>query len=354
VRVLWSAGAAGIVFASGVCAMAKDYYEILGVPRNASEKEIRAAYRRLARQYHPDVNPGNPEAERRFKEINAAYEVLSDPEKRRKYDLYGDQWQYADQIEEMRRRQQEAGAGWFGGAPGGGFEFEFGDLGDFGSIFDSLFRRGRGRARTPRRGQDIETPVEVTLEEAFHGTTRTIELDGSEPCASCGGTGVTSGRPCAACGGRGVVRRVKRLEVKIPPGVKTGSRVRVAGEGQAGVAGGPPGDLYLVVTVLPHPVFERRGDDLYAEVDVPYLDAILGGEVPVRTIDGRVMLKIPPLTQNGQTFRLAGKGMPVLGAPGRRGDMYAKVRVRLPDRLSPEEKRLLEELREGARAKAAV
>ncbi len=196
--------------------------------------------------------------------------------------------------------------------------------------------------------------MEVTLEEAFHGTIRTIQLDTTEPCHTCGGRGIERDALCAACGGTGTVRRTKRLEVKIPPGVRTGSRVRVAGEGQAGIAGGPPGDLYLLVTVLPHSVFERRGDDLYTEVDVPYLDAILGGEVPVRTIDGRVLLKIPPLTQNGQQFRLAGKGMPVLGSPGRRGDLYAKVRVKLPDHLTPEERELLERLRARARSGAAV
>lgn len=339
--------------------MAKDFYEILGVPRTASEKEIKAAYRRLARRYHPDVNPGNAEAEARFKEINAAYEVLSDPEKRAKYDKYGDQWQYADQIEEMQRRQQASGARWFRADEAPEFEFQFGDLGgfaDFGSIFDTLFRRERGGRRppTPRRGQDVETPVEVTLEEAFHGTTRTIQLDTTERCPACGGRGVERDALCSQCGGAGVTRKTKRLEVKIPPGVRTGSRVRVAGEGQAGVAGGPPGDLYLLVTVVPHSQFERRGDDLYTEVEVPYLEAILGGEVPVRTIDGRVMLKIPPLTQNGQQFRLAGKGMPVLGSPGRRGDLFAKVRVKLPDRLSSDERELLERLRARAKSSAAV
>lgn len=332
--------------------MAKDFYSILGVPRNASDKEIRSAYRKLARKYHPDVTPNDRVAEERFKEITAAYEVLSDPEKRRKYDKYGDKWEYADQIEEMEKRQ--SAAGWARRA-GGSSMFDTG-FGDFGSIFDSLFRRERGGPRgTPaaRRGQDVETPVEVSLEEAFRGTTRTVRLQTPELCRTCGGTGEVAGAICHTCDGTGQVLRDRRLEVKVPPGVKTGSRVRIAGEGRPGIGGGPSGDLYLVVTVLPHPRFERKGDDLYMEQPVPLLDAVLGGEVEVQTIDGRVALRIPELTQNGRQIRLAGKGMPALGG-GKRGDLFVKVRVQLPEKLTPEEREHFEALRALAKEKARV
>jgi DnaJ-class molecular chaperone len=310
--------------------MAGTLYDVLGVKRDATEKEIRSAYRRLARKYHPDVAPNDKAAEARFKEVNAAFEVLSDPEKRRKYDKYGDRWEYADQIEEAQRRQS-AGAwarqhGAFSGADA------FSDM-DFGSIFDSIFRRERAGTSTEglrRRGQDVEVPVEVTLEEAFRGTTRTVSV----PARS----------------GNGPERRI---EVKIPPGVKTGSRIRVAGEGQPGFGGAPAGDLYLVTTVAPHSRFERKGDDLYVDVNVPVTDAVLGGEVEVPTIDGRVLLKIPELTQNGRQIRLAGKGMPVLGSSGKRGDLYARVRVQVPERLTPEEREHFEALRRLS-AKAAT
>ncbi len=330
--------------------MAKDFYEVLGVARSATEKEIKAAYRKLARKYHPDVNPGDKAAEARFKEINQAYEVLSDPEKRKKYDRWGDQWELADQFEAAGARP---GANPFGrgGAPfGGPRDNGEGDLfGDFGSIFETLFRRERGGPRgagASRRGQDVETPVEISLEEAFHGTTRTLNLQTPEPCRTCGGSGEIAGAICHACEGMGTAIKLRRLEVRIPPGVKTGSRVRVAGEGRPGIGGGPPGDLYLLVTVLPHGRFERRGDDLYGEVEVPVVDAVLGGEVMVQTIDGRVALRIPELTQNGRQFRLAGKGMPVLGQAGRRGDLYVKVRVLLPEHLDPEERKHWEALRQ--------
>ncbi len=336
--------------------MARDFYETLGVPRNASDKDIRSAYRKLARRYHPDVNPNDKAAEERFKEITAAYEVLSDPENRKKYDKYGDQWQYADQIEEMQRQQAGRGGGqWFTTGDGAHVRYETSgsDFGDFGSIFENLFRRERGgpRAqRAPRRGQDIDTPVEVTLEEAFHGSSRTVQVQAAERCTACDGTGQQSGGLCYQCGGEGQRYRPRRLEVKVPRGVRTGSRVRIAGEGRPGIAGGSPGDLYLVVTVLPHARFERKGDDLYADVDVSVLDAVLGGEVEVPTIDGKVMLRIRELTQNGTQVRLAGKGMPVLGSQERRGDLYARVRVQLPTSLSPEERELYERLRDATRA----
>ena len=305
----------------------KDYYRILGVDRNATEKEIKQAYRRLARKYHPDVNPGDKEAEERFKEINEAYEVLSDPEKRRKYDQLGASWQ---QWQRMGGNPRDFDwSQWFSREwPGGRVHVEYGDLGDlFGEgIFSDFFRAifgdvgTRPRARwweaRPRyaRGQDYEQPVEISLEEAFHGTKRVLEKDG------------------------------RRLEVTIPPGVRTGSRVRIAGQGGPGVGGGRPGDLYLKVTVLPHPIFKRQGDDLHCEVPVDLYTAVLGGEVRVPTLEGDVMLKIPPGTQGGQTFRLRGKGMPNLRNPRQRGDLYVKVQVQVPQNLSQRERELFREL----------
>jgi DnaJ-class molecular chaperone len=321
---------------------AKDLYTTLGVKRDASDKEVRAAYRRLARKYHPDVNPGDKSAEARFKEINGAYEVLSDPDKRRKYDKYGDQWQYADQIEEMQR-QRGGGIRFSTGNGGGGFQqFDLNDLGDLGGIFGQFFGRGGSRTMT-RRGSDVQQPVEVTLEEAFHGTTRTLQLIGTEVCSTCGGSGEVAGATCHVCGGYGEVQKPRRLEVKIPAGVTNGSKVRVAGEGQAGVAGGKRGDLLLAVNVRPHARFERRGDDLHEEVEVPLTVAVLGGETEVPTVTGKVMLKIPPLTQNGRVFKLGGLGMPRLGKDGR-GDLHARVRIRLPAQISVEQKKLFEQL----------
>ncbi|MBA7656553.1 Chaperone protein DnaJ [subsurface metagenome] len=322
----------------------KDYYSILGVNRSASEREIKQAYRRLARKHHPDVNPGDKSAETRFKEINEAYEVLSDKEKRQKYDQYGDQWQYADQF--ARAGWQQAPFGDF--SRGGGYtRFHFSE-GDLGSLFDELFggvRTGTFRRKAqPRRGQDIDYPVEVTLEEAYHGTARLLSLGVEEPCSSCRGTGQIQNVPCSVCRGSGVVSRVKRLEVKIPPGVREGSRVRIAGKGGQGY-GGARGDLYLVISVKPHRRFERRGDNLYVEVAVPLTVAVLGGEVQVPTLKGKLALKIPPETQNGRTFRMSGQGVPHLGDSSR-GDLLAKVNVVLPTKLSAEEKKLFEQFRQ--------
>lgn len=317
----------------------KDYYSILGISRNASEREIKQAYRKLARQYHPDVNSGDKSAEAKFKQINEAYEVLSDKEKRRKYDQFGDQWQYADQFAQARRQQTPFRD--FSQAGGQSFRFEEADL---GSLFDGLFGGGiRRRQVRPRRGKDIRHPIEVTLEEAYHGTKRTITLQTEQPCPDCKGTGLMQNLPCSVCRGLGVVSGVKRLEVKIPSGVKNGSRVRVAGKGEPGYAGGASGDLYLVVSVKPHRLFERKGDDLYVEVAVPLAVAVLGGEVFVPSLKGELALKVPPETQNGRAFRLAGRGMPHLGNSSH-GDLLAKVSVVLPTKLSEEEKKLFERL----------
>jgi curved DNA-binding protein len=304
----------------------QDYYAILGVSRNATEKEIRQAYRRLARQYHPDLNPGDKQAEARFKEIGEAYEVLSDPEKRAKYDRYGHNWRQAEAAEQAARSAGFGGTGGFGYRPGGRVRVEpldfdegiFGDL--FGELFGRASRVGATRGRTrPIPGQDYEQPIEITLEEAFAGTQRIIQVqspDGS----------------------------VRRLEARIPPGVTEGSRIRLAGEGGPGVGGAPNGDLYLVVHVLPHSTFERKGDDLYVTVPVPLHVLLLGGEAEVPTPKGtRLALRIPPETQNGRTFRLAGQGMPRLGGSGR-GDLYATVSAVLPTNLSERERELVREL----------
>jgi DnaJ-class molecular chaperone len=289
---------------------AKNYYNILGVNRSATEREIKQAYRKLARQHHPDVNPGDKSAEERFKQINEAYEVLSDREKRQKYDKYGDQWQHADQFEQQARQQP----GWnFQRGSGGRVYFSEEDA---GGIFDDILRGFGGRAGgrpQPRKGRDLEFPLEVTLEEAYSGTNRTLSMaDG------------------------------KRLEVKIPPGVKDGSRVRISGKGAEGY-GGVKGDLYLVTSVKPHRLFHRRGDDLYVDVSVPLVVAMLGGEVKLTTPKGKLSLKIPSETQNGRTFKLVGQGMPHLGDSSR-GDLLAQVKVVLPTNLSNEEKELFQKL----------
>lgn len=324
--------------------MARDYYEVLGVKRNASDKEVKQAYRRLARKHHPDVNPGDKTAEAKFKEINAAYEVLSDPEKRRKYDQFGENWQYADQFDQAGKQgdfRWDFRQGSPFGSDRGDSAFDFGDL---GGVFGNLFRGARSGRTTRRRGENIEQPLEVTLAEAFSGATRILQLQAEEPCSVCKGSGLIRNVPCSNCQGLGRVLVPRHLEVKIPPGVDNGSRVRIAGEGRKGYDGGNRGDLYLVISVRPHPNFERKGDDLYTEVAIPLTTVILGGEVEVPTLKGKVALKVPPETQNGQVFRLGGQGMPHLGGKSK-GDLLAKVKVVLPTGLTPREQELLAELK---------
>jgi DnaJ-class molecular chaperone len=333
--------------------MAKDFYETLGVKRDASEKDIRSAYRKLARKHHPDVNPGDKASEEQFKDINAAYEVLKDPDKRKKYDKYGDRWEMADQIEEMQR--QRSAGDFFRTSTGGrrtttsdGTTFEEFDLGgnDFSDILGGIFGRGRGRQAPPRsrRGDDLEHPVEITLEEAFNGTSRLIQLQVPETCTTCNGTGRLAGEPCPTCDGIGSTIRSKRLEVKVPPGVDTGSRVRIAGQGNPGQGGAPAGDMILLITVQPHDRFERKGADLYIDTPVPLTDAVLGGEIEVPTLKGtKLRVTVPANTQNGRSIRLRGQGMPRSG--GNPGDLFARVKVVLPTTLSERERALFEELR---------
>jgi DnaJ-class molecular chaperone len=324
----------------------KDYYNILGVGRSASEKEIKQAYRRLARKYHPDVNPGDKSAETKFKEINEAHEVLSDPEKRKKYDQYGEQWEHADQFSKASQ-----GAQWDFSKGGGTYTtYDFGDAGGVGDIFENLFKgfgTGSFSGRRPSRPRSVQHPIEVTLEEAYQGTTRMFHLQSEDICAACSGTGRSArvrGKACSACGGTGSFPRMKRIEVKIPPGVTDGSKIRLAGQGGTGV-GGARNDLELIVKMIPNKNFERKGDDLHTTVSVPLFTAILGGEVELPTLKGRLALKIPPETPNGNVFRLAGKGMPHLGNTAKRGDLFAKVKVVLPTKLTQKEKQLFEQLK---------
>lgn len=340
----------------------KDYYKILGVARGANEDEIKKAFRKLARKYHPDVNPGDKKAEDKFKEINEAYEVLSDASKRNKYDTLGPNWseQFGPNYSNARTRRTYNGTGAGGGGSARNPQFDFDpNSSGFSDFFETLFGRGSnlggtngmggntnfaGRDIRRRAGEDIEQPVEVTLQEAYTGGVRTFNIQSTENCPTCHGTGELNGKVCSTCHGQGSVPRSKRIQVKIPAGVDNGSKIRVAGEGQPGLGGGPRGDLFLVISVKIDSGFERKGDDLYVDMDVDLVHAILGGEVTVPTPDGRkLLLTIPAETQNGRVFRLGGKGMPRLRGEGS-GNLYGRVKVVLPTQLSVEERELFEQL----------
>lgn len=320
----------------------KDYYKVLGVSKGASADDIKKAFRKLARKYHPDVNPGDKKAEEKFKEINEAYEVLSDPDKRRKYDTLGPNWQEQFGFQPGAGRRTYS----YRGSP-----MEFDSATGFSDFFEALFGRSSAAgSRTNRNdfrrrvGDNIEQPVEVTLQEAYLGGTRTFNIQSTEVCPLCRGTGEVAGKVCANCSGQGMLARNKRIQVKIPSGVDNGSRIRVAGEGQPGIGGGPRGDLFLVISVKPDSIYERKGDDLYADIDVDLVTAMLGGEVPVPAPDGRrLILTIPAETQNGRMFRLANKGMPRLRGDGN-GNLFARVKVVLPMGLTGEERKLFEQL----------
>ena len=352
----------------------RDYYDVLGVKRSASDKEIKKAYRRLAREHHPDLNPGSKEAERRFKEISEAYHVLSNAELRKKYDQLG-------------HRAFEPGAGAGGGFEGTDFsnfdmrDFGFGKGGGgFGDLFENLFGQRRdSQARAATRGEDLQYTMEISFEDAAHGVTAPISITRSDSCPECAGygqrpssrrqtcpecggsgqrqggggffglgqacprcegTGAITGEPCPRCRGRGTLPTTERINVKIPPGVDTGSKIRVAGKGEGGRHGGPAGDLYILTKVRPHPFYDRKGDNLYVEARITVTEAALGASIEVQTLDGQVMMKIPPGTQSGQTFRLSGKGMPHLKGEGR-GDQFVQVRIMLPRNLDEHSKQLL-------------
>ena len=304
----------------------KDYYDTLNVPKNASEKDIKHAYRALARKYHPDMNPDNPEAEERFKELNEAYEVLSDPEKRKQYDQFGGEWskwqQTGGRPDDFWQNWSAGGQPNAGGYTGRGFSGDenfsdffqqlFGGLGGYGDIFG---RGGNRGSAVPRRGRDYEQPVEISLLEAYQGTQRLFQIGD------------------------------QRIEVTIPPGADNGTRVRVAGKGAPGATGGPAGDLFLVIEVSLDAAFDRHGVNLETVVPVDLYTAILGGEVQIPTPDGKhVLLTIPPQTQNNKKFRLRAKGMPVLGKSKERGDLYATMQVQLPQDLHKEELELFQSL----------
>ena len=324
----------------------KDYYSTLGVPKTATDKELKQAYRKLARKFHPDVNPNDKAAEARFKEINEAYEVLGDPDKRKKYDELGANWRMYEQAQQQGQPFPGGGApfgGGFGGGEGGAWTINMGGPGSrtmteeemrdmfgtedpFSDFFRTFFGGGGGEARgrgsrAPRsqRGRDIESEAELTLEEAYHGAMRRIAI---------------------AIGGS-----ARSVDVRIPAGVKDGSRVRAAGEGEAGSSGGASGDLFLRVRIKPHPVFERQGDDLHTKVSLPVTTAVLGGEAQVPTITGSVRLKIPETTQPGQIFRLKGHGMPLVGRTDQKGDLYATADIQLPRALSKDQRQAWEQIR---------
>ena len=360
----------------------RDYYEVLGVSKEAQDADLKKAYRKLAMKYHPDKNPGNKEAEEKFKEINEAYEVLSDADKRARYDQFG-----------HAGVDGQAGAGGFEGFSGG-----FSGAGGFGDIFDMFFggsggfsgggfsgSSGSGRRNGPQRGADLQRQLDLTFEEAAFGCEKEIEIVRPEACSACQGTGAKAGTtkkrcekcqgtgqirtvqrtplgsfqsvqtcpdchgegtiietPCPECGGTGRVRKRKTLKVKVPAGVDNDSRIRLSGEGEAGLRGGSPGDLYIFINVKPHKIFERRGNDVYMEMPITFTQAALGGEISVPTLEGKATLKIPEGVQSHTMLRMRGKGIPQLRGGGR-GDQMVRVIVATPTKLNKRQRELLEE-----------
>lgn len=360
--------------------MPNDYYKVLGVARDAKADDIKKAYRRLARRYHPDVNPGDSDSEERFKQVSEAFEILSDPRKREIYDRYG---YYSENIATSS-------------AQGSVFDFSNFGAANFKEIFSELFGGARNQSaqqrKQPKRGADIEHALAISFEDSIHGLTTRIEIDNSETCLACDGMGETraepvtcpvckgsgqqmgrilgpsrcsncSGtgkvaRPCDECKGSGVRPRRETVIVKIPPGVSTGSRVRVPSKGYAGAFGGLPGDLFVITNVGEHPYFKRQGDNIYCMIPITVPEAALGARIEVPTVDGKAVLKIPPGTQSGQKFRLRERGVSSLRAGGARGDQFVEVKITLPKVISEETKDLLHQFarhnRENPRAEMGL
>ena len=349
----------------------RDYYEVLGIQKGASEDEIKKAYKKLARKYHPDMNPGDKEAEEKFKEVNEANEILSDPEKKARYDQFG-----------FAGVDPNYGAGAGGGAYGGGFDF--GDLGDiFGSFFGGGFGGQRRNPNAPQRGESIRASVSISFTEAAFGCEKSVTIERSEqcptckgsgcapgttpevcpdchgsgtvqtrrqtpmgvfasngPCRKCGGTGRLIHQPCSDCRGSGAVRKRRTIKVNIPAGIDHGQTISLRGQGGAGKNGGPAGDLLITVMVQPHEIFRRDGVDVFCEAPITFTQAVLGAELEIPTIDGKVKYSIPEGTQTGTVFRLKGKGIPVLNGRGR-GDQYVTVVIETPRSLNKEQKEAL-------------
>jgi len=367
----------------------RDFYDVLGVPKGASDDEIKKGYRQMARKYHPDLNPGDKAAEERMKEVNEAYEVLSDAQKKSRYDQFG----HAGVDPNMAGGGGFPGGG-FGGFGGGAVDIDLGDL--FGSFFGGGFGGGRAaNPNAPRQGGDLEERVVVSFEEAAKGCARQVEINRVEPCDDCGGSGAAKGsgtkscgecggtgqksvqqrtpfgviqstktcpkcggrgkvieNPCQKCRGGGRVRKRSTVPVTIPPGIDNGQVLRVPGEGDRGQNGGPAGDLMVAVSVRPHAVFERAGYDLWCDITVQFWQAALGDTLRVPTLDGAAELKLPPGTQPASIQTLRGKGIPVLHGGGRKGDLYLRIQVETPGSLSAEQRHLIEQLRRGFPATA--
>jgi DnaJ-class molecular chaperone len=352
----------------------RDYYKTLGVDRKASDAEIKSAYRKLARKYHPDVNPNNKQAESKFKEINEAYQVISDPEKRKKYDELGADWEHGVSQEEMMRRyaaqQSAAGAGAGGGFSGGGFSSGGGDFSDFFSQFfgGGGFGRGRGggsRSRgfsnfdfgtEPPRAPDLRAEVGITLADAVKGAKRRLDLVAEDECPTCNGTGmiareekqgkarvIRSATPCPTCSGSGVVAARRTLEVTVPPGVTDGTQLRLKGQGGKAPRPDQNGDLFLTIRIEPNPVFHLEGRDLRVSLPVWDYEAVLGAEVTAPTIDGRISLKIPAGSQTGRVMRLRGRGLPARGKEPA-GDLLYELKVLAPTELTAKERTLMQQL----------
>jgi curved DNA-binding protein len=339
----------------------KDYYESLGVSRDASEADIKKAFRKLAREYHPDVAKNKKQAEEKFKEINEAYEVLSDPAKRKRYDELGANWSSGADFRPPPGWESFGGRGGFQGhgPRGEEFEFHFGGTG-FSDFFEQLFgSRGRGTGGFGRgggfaeeessreRGRDIEGDIMVTLEEAMRGSVRSVSVRHGAPCEHCGGTGQRARHVCNVCGGSGQVAKTETYQVKIPPGVTEGQRLRVAGRGEAGVGGGAAGDLYLRVRLARHPDFEVDDHNLVHEAELTPWEAVLGANISVPTLNGRVNIKVPPGTQNGQKLRVRGRGLPQRS--GGSGDLIVEMRVEVPVQVTESERKLWEQLARESR-----